>query len=174
MLCSCWRWPTCRPEQAGDRSLHGLLPGSPHWEPEACWCPPAGPQRERLVLVHLLRMGVANCSRPLTRAMLMDNVPSRLRARWNAADSIRQFSWAGSAALGGWLIERSGYGSTFVYTAVLKVWLGVSFGSGAGRRFHEKPLHSMQFLCMAPMVLLTPLEGAAAVAAMRQNEPQQA
>ena len=53
-----------------------------------------GRAREYLVLVHLARMGVANCSRPLTRAMLMDNVPSALRARWNAADRwVRTGGW---------------------------------------------------------------------------------
>lgn len=37
-----------------------------------------------LVVVHLLRMGVANATSPLLRATLMDNVPKSQRAKWNA------------------------------------------------------------------------------------------
>ena len=54
-----------------------------------------------VVAVHLLRMASANATRPLVRAMLMENVPKRHRGKVNALDSVRTFSWSGSAALGG-------------------------------------------------------------------------
>lgn len=40
----------------------------------------------------------------------MDCVPRRHRGKVNAVDSVRTFSWSGSAALGGFLIERFGEG----------------------------------------------------------------
>lgn len=54
-----------------------------------------------VIAVHLLRMASANATRPLVRAMLMENVPKRHRGKVNALDSVRTFSWSGSAALGG-------------------------------------------------------------------------
>ncbi|KAK7242514.1 major facilitator superfamily protein [Aureococcus anophagefferens] len=42
------------------------------------------------------------------------------RARWNAAESINLFSWSGSAALGGYLIDRHGYRVTFLVTAAIQ------------------------------------------------------
>lgn len=93
----------------------------------------AGPGREVLVVIHLLRMGFANSSRALLRAILLENVPSKQRARWAAVDSIRQLGWSGSAALGGVLVERVGYQRTFVVTAGIKL------------------------LAMSPLLLLRPL-----------------
>jgi len=80
-----------------------------------------GKDRDILVLVHVVRMGLANCSRPIMRTIMMDNVLPGSRARWNAADSVRMFSWSGSAAIGGILIDRVGYQKTFVITAAVKV-----------------------------------------------------
>lgn len=51
--------------------------------------------------VHLLRMALANCTRPLMRSVLMEFVEKRHRGKVNAVDSVRTFSWSGSAALGG-------------------------------------------------------------------------
>lgn len=50
----------------------------------------------------------------------MDFVPRRHRGKVNGLDSIRSFSWSGSAALGGFLIERFGFRHTFVATAIIK------------------------------------------------------
>ncbi len=84
--------------------------------------PPApGPARAALIAVHLLRMAVANCTRPLMRSVLNEFVAPRHRARVNAVDSIRNFSWSGSAALGGLLVERLGFETTFLVTAGVKV-----------------------------------------------------
>ena len=74
-----------------------------------------------LVTVHLLRTAFANCARPLVRSVLMEHVAKRHRGRVNAVDSVRSFSWSGSAALGGWLIEKYGYKSTFLMTAGIKM-----------------------------------------------------
>ncbi|EFN59526.1 hypothetical protein CHLNCDRAFT_138179 [Chlorella variabilis] len=78
------------------------------------------PARHLLVAVHLLRMAVANATRPLMRSVLMDFVPRRHRGKVNAVDSVRSFSWSGSAALGGFLIERIGFRRTFLVTAAIK------------------------------------------------------
>lgn len=73
-----------------------------------------------LVAVQLVRSAVANGSRPLMRSVLMDNVPKRMRARFNALESAKSFSWSGSAALGGVLIHRYGFQHTFLITAALR------------------------------------------------------
>ncbi|KAI3433329.1 hypothetical protein D9Q98_003147 [Chlorella vulgaris] len=78
------------------------------------------PARRLLVAVHLLRMAFANATRPLMRSVLMDFVPRQYRGKVNAVDSIRTFSWSGSAALGGFLIERIGFRRTFLVTAGIK------------------------------------------------------
>ena len=64
---------------------------------------PAGSDyhREVLVALHLSRTAFANCGRPLMKSLMMDNVPSRHRGKFNALDSVRTFSWSGSAAAGG-------------------------------------------------------------------------
>lgn len=54
-------------------------------------------------------------------AVLMDFVPRHHRGKVNAVDSIRTFSWSGSAAAGGWLIERYGFQHTFLITAGIKL-----------------------------------------------------
>jgi hypothetical protein len=50
----------------------------------------------------------------------MDCVPRQHRGKVNAIDSVRTFSWSGSAALGGLLIERYGFQTTFLITAAIK------------------------------------------------------
>jgi hypothetical protein len=42
----------------------------------------------------------------LTRSLVMDNVPSEERAKWSALESINIFGWCGTAAVGGYLVER--------------------------------------------------------------------
>ncbi len=58
-------------------------------------------QTAALVCTHILRSSCANCARPLIRSVLMDHVPPRHRGKVNALESVRTFSWSGSAALGG-------------------------------------------------------------------------
>jgi len=74
-----------------------------------------------LVAMHLLRMAAANCTRPLMRSVLNQFVPKRHRGKISALDSVRTFSWSGSAALGGILVERIGFEGTFLVTAMIKV-----------------------------------------------------
>ncbi|DBB11008.1 TPA: hypothetical protein ACH3X3_006489 [Trebouxia sp. C0006] len=77
--------------------------------------------REILVGLHLTRTAFANCGRPLMKSLMMDNVASCHRGKFNALDSVRTFSWSGSAAAGGLLIEHFGYQNTFLITAALKL-----------------------------------------------------
>jgi hypothetical protein len=53
--------------------------------------------------------------------VLNENVPKRWRGRVSAVDSIRAFSWSGSAALGGVLVQRLGFQATFRITAAIKL-----------------------------------------------------
>jgi len=70
-----------------------------------------------LVCLHLLRTALANSKEPLARAILADFIPSAKRGRWNAVHSLTGMTWTGSAAVGGVLCDRYGYGNTFVFTA---------------------------------------------------------
>ncbi|CAL8471361.1 g10903 [Coccomyxa elongata] len=80
----------------------------------------AGPLKAVLLVAHLLRKACANCTRPLMRSILMEHVPKRHRGKVNALDSVRTFSWSGSSAAGGILIERFGFQTTFLITACIK------------------------------------------------------
>jgi MFS family permease len=63
----------------------------------------------------------------LLGSVLADYTPKATRARWKALASITSFGWSGSAAFGGWLIDRFGFSYTFVITgffqaSVIPVW----------------------------------------------------
>jgi hypothetical protein len=49
----------------------------------------------------------------------MDCVPESSRGRWNSWESVTGFTWSGSAALGGLLIDRYSYRVCFVVTALI-------------------------------------------------------
>ena len=51
----------------------------------------------------------------------MDNVPKEERGKWASLESVNMFSWSGSAALGGILVERKGILFNFCFTAVLQL-----------------------------------------------------
>mmetsp|Transcript_50498 Transcript_50498/g.117883 ORF Transcript_50498/g.117883 Transcript_50498/m.117883 type:complete len:468 (+) Transcript_50498:72-1475(+) len=74
-----------------------------------------------LTALHLLRAALANCKEPIAKAILADFIPSERRGRWNAAHSVSSVTWTGSAALGGILCDRYGYGRTFILTSGLYV-----------------------------------------------------
>ncbi|KAJ1456943.1 major facilitator superfamily domain-containing protein [Pelagophyceae sp. CCMP2097] len=74
-----------------------------------------------VVATYVLRTWLMNCCSGLTRSVLNDYVPKAERARWNAFESVNLFSWSGSAVLGGYLIERSGYRATFLATAAMQL-----------------------------------------------------
>ncbi|KAF0718901.1 Aste57867_1401 [Aphanomyces stellatus] len=67
----------------------------------------------------LLRSGFMRCSEPLRTSILMDYVPQHLRGRWNSLEGLTQFTYSGSAVVGGFLIEKHGYRYCFFITAVI-------------------------------------------------------
>ena len=73
--------------------------------------------RDRLYLV---RTWVMNCTSGLTKSILNDYVSKKRRAKWNGLESVNIFSWSGSAALGGVLIDTIGYRGTFLITAAMQ------------------------------------------------------
>ena len=76
--------------------------------------------KQVIIPVYLVRTALINSSRPLKKAILMDHVPKKRRGIWNALDSVMAFGWSGSAILGGFLVDKYGYGETFLYTAILQ------------------------------------------------------
>jgi MFS family permease len=70
--------------------------------------------------VFLARTALMNGTYPLSRSVLSDYVPKARRARWNALESVTVMSWSGSAFVGGWLIEKKGFGAAFFTTAALQ------------------------------------------------------
>ena len=78
-----------------------------------------------LVPVYLLRTSLMNGTYPIQESILMDCVPSEMRARWKSLDSITAFGWCGSAFLGGFIADKAGYTSTFLVTAALQFVGGV-------------------------------------------------
>jgi MFS family permease len=70
--------------------------------------------------IFLARTGLMNATYPLSRSVLSDYVAKSRRARWNALESVTAMSWSGSAAAGGWIIERRGYSAAFGITAAMQ------------------------------------------------------
>jgi MFS family permease len=73
-----------------------------------------------LVPVYVMRTALMNAPYPLQESILMDYVPKNERARWKSLESISQFGWCGSAALGGYLSDRWDYTFTFFLTAIIQ------------------------------------------------------
>eukprot|EP00966_Prymnesium_polylepis_P267986 6191071-Prymnesium_polylepis.1 len=83
---------------------------------------------ERLTFPRVLWIAIRrlmNCSYPIQESILMDFVPKSTRARWKSLDSIGQFGWCGSAALGGYLADLHGYSFTFLITAGVQAFATV-------------------------------------------------
>jgi len=68
----------------------------------------------------LFRTAFMNSTSALTKSVLFDHVPSNERAKWGALESLNMFSWSGSAALGGILVEYKGLVFNFLITASLQ------------------------------------------------------
>jgi len=68
-----------------------------------------------------VRTAAMNASYPVQRAILMDLITKRQRGRWNSLENLTAFTWTGSAALGGYLVDRFSYRFTFLITAGLYV-----------------------------------------------------
>ncbi|KAL3673795.1 hypothetical protein V7S43_001487 [Phytophthora oleae] len=61
------------------------------------------------------------CTEPLRRSLLMDFVPKAHRARWNSLEGLAVASWAGSAVLGGIIVDVYGYQLCFVAAALVYI-----------------------------------------------------
>eukprot|EP00123_Amoebidium_parasiticum_P012836 comp21606_c0_seq1/m.30278 comp21606_c0_seq1/g.30278 ORF comp21606_c0_seq1/g.30278 comp21606_c0_seq1/m.30278 type:complete len:454 (-) comp21606_c0_seq1:584-1945(-) len=77
-------------------------------------------QQVVVVIVYVIRTACMNCTYPLMRSILMDYVTKENRGKWNSLESISSFGWSGSAALGGVLVDRVGFGHTFYFTALVQ------------------------------------------------------
>ena len=75
-----------------------------------------------IVPLYLARVCFMNCSTGLTKSVLNDYVPKAERARWNSFEAVNTFGWSGSAAVGGFIIERYGYSIMFVITALMQIF----------------------------------------------------
>jgi MFS family permease len=68
------------------------------------------------VFVHIVRTAVMNSTDPIRRSVMMDAVRVADRSRFNALEAFTNFTWAGSAAIGG-LLHSLGYRTLFLITA---------------------------------------------------------
>jgi len=75
-----------------------------------------------IIALYLGRVCLMNCSTGLTKSVLNDYVPKSERARWNSFEAVNMFGWSGSAAVGGFIIERYGYSIMFVITACMQIF----------------------------------------------------
>ena len=73
-----------------------------------------------ILIVFLVRTVIMNTTKPLTRSIVMDAVPKHQRGRWNGLESINAATWAGSAVMGGILIDHYGFVGVFVATAIMQ------------------------------------------------------
>lgn len=72
-----------------------------------------------MLVVFIVRNSCMNCTLGMSRSVIMDCVNKNSRAKWAAVESFSNFTWAGSATLGGYLADAHGYKYTFLITAVL-------------------------------------------------------
>lgn len=77
-----------------------------------------------LIPIFILRNACMNAVMGMTRSVIMDVVDSQHRAKWSACESLSSFTWAGSAAVGGYLVNRWGYQVNFCVTAVFHLAAG--------------------------------------------------
>jgi len=74
-----------------------------------------------IVPIYVVRTMFMNSCSGIRKSILMDFVPKKSRGKWNAVDGVTRFSWSGSAFVGGILIDKYGYGYTFLITAALQI-----------------------------------------------------
>jgi len=72
-------------------------------------------------ILYVLRTAAMNSPSSLTRSVLMDHVPKGERGKWSALESVNMFSWAGSAAVGGLLVDCEGILFNFQVTALCQL-----------------------------------------------------
>ena len=73
------------------------------------------------IAVYLLRTALMNAGQPIDRAILMDVVAARDRGKWSSVENLTSFTWTGSAVLGGFLVQRFSFRTTFFITGCLYV-----------------------------------------------------
>ena len=71
-------------------------------------------------IILIFRTAFLNSPSALTRSVLMDHVKKEERGKWSALESLNMFSWSGSAALGGVLVDEKGIVFNFCVTAGLQ------------------------------------------------------
>jgi predicted MFS family arabinose efflux permease len=86
-----------------------------------------------ICILFVIRFSVMNAPGALTRSVLMDNVPKHERAKWSALESVTMFSWAGSAALGGLLVNWNGILFNFIFTAWFQLFSTIPLLLVSGR-----------------------------------------
>ena len=62
-------------------------------------------------------LGIPVGTRAVEKAVLMDHTAKKSRGRWNAVESVNRGTWAGSAAIGAFLVHDYGYGAAFLVSA---------------------------------------------------------
>ena len=78
------------------------------------------PLRGWLAVMWVARAAAMNSTKALTKSVMFDFLPKEERGRWAALESLTMFGWSGSAAFGGWLVDRHGMRTTFAVTATLQ------------------------------------------------------
>lgn len=73
-----------------------------------------------VVPIFLLQTCFGGSTYPLEESIIMDYTPRGTRGRWKSLESVATFGWCGSAALGGWLVDRFNYSFTFSITASIQ------------------------------------------------------
>lgn len=71
-------------------------------------------------MLYVVRTAFMNSTNALTKSLLMDSVPKAERGKWTALESVNQFSWCGSAMVGGFLVTMDGILFNFCITGVMQ------------------------------------------------------
>jgi len=84
-----------------------------------------------IIPLFLLRCSMMRSTESLRYSIVADYTPKSERARWKALESVSSVGWYFSTALGGFLIDRVGYGLTFVISGcfqatVVPLWILLS------------------------------------------------
>ena len=71
------------------------------------------------VALVVFRGSLGHASFPLMWSILIEHAPASQLGRWSIANAVLNFSWSGSAAISGALLDQHGYAYTFRVAAVL-------------------------------------------------------
>jgi MFS family permease len=73
------------------------------------------------------RTAIMNSTSALTKSILMDAVPKNERAKWSSLENLNNFGWAGSAAVGGYLVDYEGIIFNFSLTVCFQLLATIPF-----------------------------------------------